>query len=104
MTRRYWETRRKHQRFQSEADVAKPVDARDLKSLGRKAVRVRPPPSAPAYRTASKGLAIRRPEVRLIPALEKGLGAIGGLAIAILTDITISDVLRANKRRLPRAI
>ena len=28
--------------------MAKPVDARDLKSLGRKAVRVRPPPSAPA--------------------------------------------------------
>ena len=29
------------------ADVAEPVDARDLKSLGPKAVRVRPPPSAP---------------------------------------------------------
>ena len=29
------------------ADVAKPVDAKDLKSFGRKAVRVRPPPSAP---------------------------------------------------------
>ena len=28
--------------------MAKPVDARDLKSLGREAVRVRPPPSAPA--------------------------------------------------------
>ncbi len=31
----------------SRADVAEQVDARDLKSLGRKAVRVRPPPSAP---------------------------------------------------------
>lgn len=29
------------------ADVAKLVDARDLKSLGRKPLRVRPPPSAP---------------------------------------------------------
>jgi hypothetical protein len=31
------------------ADVAEPVDARDLKSCGRKAVRVRVPPSAPPY-------------------------------------------------------
>ena len=30
------------------ARVAKSVDARDLKSLGRKAMRVRPPPRAPA--------------------------------------------------------
>ena len=30
-----------------QADVAKPVDAKDLKSFGREAVRVRPPPSAP---------------------------------------------------------
>ena len=36
-----------YERRRIPADVAKPVDARDLKSLGRKAVRVRPPPSAP---------------------------------------------------------
>jgi hypothetical protein len=79
----------------------------DLKSLGREAVRVRPPPSAPAYAKSFEGLAVRRtqrPGARLVPALEKGLGAIGGLAIAILTDITIPDVLCSNKRRLPRAI
>src|ERR1700722_3913678 len=33
-----------------QADVAKLVDARDLKSLGLKAVRVRPPPSAPTLK------------------------------------------------------
>ena len=40
-------SRRNVKEGHSRADVAKPVDARDLKSLGRKAVRVRPPPSAP---------------------------------------------------------
>ncbi len=39
----------RHMRYVSDADVAKPVDARDLKSLGRKAVRVRLPPSAPPF-------------------------------------------------------
>jgi hypothetical protein len=39
-----------------------------------------------------------------IRSLEKGLGAIGGLVIAILTDIAILRVLRANEGRLPRAI
>ena len=89
--------------------MAKPVDARDLKSLGprpcgfdprRPHQRIeRPLGLSRSVASGASGLASR-----LVGPLEKGLGAIGGLAIAILTDIAILRVLRANKGRLPRAI
>jgi hypothetical protein len=62
--------------------VAEPVDARDLKSCGRKAVRVRVPPSAPAPSQTIRCPIHSAPRRRRIGAPE-GLGLVYVLIIML---------------------
>jgi hypothetical protein len=56
-------------RARTRGDVAESVDAADLKSVGREAVRVRVPPSPPFSSSISSS-----PGVQVTPGLAAGLG------------------------------